>query len=474
MANFFGIDYASGSEVQDEMTGTFETLKAQAAGDPLKLAAISQQQAMFNLLGSPGLRQAKQRDKVVSDVLSNTQQNPDEDELDYQMRVAKQLRTAAAKTEPTLSLAANERILKLQTAQKERDKLKWQETIDKDDYDKSRTLLITLNRPDGTSVPVKRFPPDTSIDVINAEREKLQKAMGAGSENVYDITSWEGAFKNDLPYKPYASGLGKGIPGQGGVLGDMNTTKSNLDKWRTQVTAATSFVEGVDQVINKVIEDPYVGLKLGEAEISLASTLKSASVGIAKYLVSQGKEADPEKIAAEEAYTIEGNINRFAKLINGVAPDLMGNGERADIFRAQMTSIAYQLAKTLDPSGRLSNQDVEMAIKMLTGQVGSAEEIMQLMDERMNLNESGLTAVLKHADNGLLEVVEGDSTYREEARRYRGTRKALAEKMFAFSKIRSKDQEALNSLGRLPQGLNTQAAPAGSGKIKFTVRPAVQ
>jgi hypothetical protein len=336
--------------------------------------------AATKLFGDSELEQAQKTETSLQEALA-VQDDPDksaiENELDKLTRVRSALgeknveATLALDRQITATALERDKILSLQqdkTQERERN----QQVID----ESNRGLLVTLGA-DGrmkavTDGTLENFATEEGFEAGSAAAEAKSAELGERVEAV-PFSTYQNFIESMFDE---ANQLAKGGPG-----------KTEARQKRKAFDAVSDNLVPMSNLLGSLIADPDAlnGVKFTEDGLS-----GGVSGGLFKNVLSFGSQLIQvaENTTGSEAgarATIEGSD----------AFDIMAKaGIRGGVARSQVLQMGYALAKSLDPGGRLSDQDVTMAIRMLTGGAGAAAEVTQLLRERMNQGSANVQTML--------------------------------------------------------------------------------
>ena len=220
------------------------------------------------------------------------------------------------------------------------------------------------------------------------------------------------------------------------------------------ITAGKSLAAGLNSVASELIADPLAlerrGSFLARETNNIKNFLDRAKSEFLSDIDNPQDRADVEEFMDR---SVDNVLNRVA-----------AGGQISDVVRSQVTALAYKLAKAMDPGGRLSDKDVEMAAEMLIGG-GDPTVIARLFEERIREVDIGIEAALDYADNGDLDGDVG----RREAERYRAEKGAALESINALAEEIARrrglaDDEAVPTA---PSGSSTQLTPEDQENLEF-------
>lgn len=390
MAQMFGLEYETLSERRAARNQRWESLKAQVADNPNALAAISFQQSLQNALPQPGDREAEETQTRLAKLMKENRQMDGEDDFDYAGRMAKQIRDTVADVNPQLAVAANDQLLKTAKAKQEMAKLKTQNeaerlALDEDIYDaRMRKTPVVFGYKNGRKLPVRRLPVGATQEEIDAALQEMQSEYG----KVYD--GFDVGNGNDL-YVLDKENSRSGGEGDGPSVG--NATQRM--KLVSQVTNAESVLLQQASLMKDLAKAPRAMQEV------LAPTI---GAGQAWWEAAKGTYDVWKNWALDQGYTEESAKRQYdrddeaARSYIDSEIDKLNYGNYANIVKSKVYAMAYALARQFDPSGRLSDKDVEMALGVLTGR-GDPDEILKLIEDRNEIDAAGLQYNLDEITN---------------------------------------------------------------------------
>jgi hypothetical protein len=352
MANVYGFEFETPEEIKARQTASFQQQASQ--GDVGAYA----RQSIFNIFGSPELKKAEQTQAILTDSLSNFSEDPNKDPLENEMERAKIVRDRAAKVNPELAVQANDRFLRARNEFEERRRLladdDWtreERGFKKVDLEAAKTYALAAQRlailesdPEtGAQRLYKALPPGATIDDLQAE---IAKAQAENPNKVLQGGRGSDALDPQTLFRPKTDYSGAA----GGVL------KSGIREDITSLRSFNSVLNAQESLIETLMDNPD----------ALNQWTREIEAGAGSLI--NGLEAQAQK------YGIMGRDEWFN--------DLKSYGIVSEEAQAKVLTMAYRVAKALDPGGRLSNQDVEMAIRMVAGS-GSPSAIVSLMKDRL-------------------------------------------------------------------------------------------
>lgn len=418
MANIFGIEFNTADEIRAARNQRYEDLKAQVANNPNALAQIGAQQALSNMLPNAMESRANALESTIGGILSQNKKMETEDDLDYQTRIAEQIRDSVAKIDPQVALAANEKIGRIKTAKLEQAKLKTQmeaerQALEEDVYDfklRKSPVIYGITR-DGVKQALKRLRPDASLEEVRAERRAVEEQYG-GIYAAFDEGTGVDMYTLDDPDFDSVAGAGA-------------LNKSSVREINEAITTNKVYFKAAGDLVDNLMETPFgaVGFGTGNVGAEVAAKIDTAiQTGkevMKRWVLNNG--GDPE--LAERQY--EQQVRDWDSHLDRVVPQTT-YGNQTSVIKSKIKALAYQLAKTLDPGGRLSDQDVQMATEMIIG-TGDPDVIRQLMEARASRVHESVEADLERVltnESGMFLTAD-----RNEAQKYVEAKELLTQKL---------------------------------------------
>lgn len=368
-----------------------------ASGDPQQQQLANSQALVDALFGDPAIQKARATDKALAEGMALTQ-DEGEGNIDFQIRQQKAIMSGVAASDPRVAVQANQNVLELQQEQREQQLLKAKtdrdiaiETADEARKERQQGRLDRQEtRADRTSY----------LDLNEESRKQIEwEELQAIAKSAKQ--TWVFATDKDLNTYPLKV-LSDGPPDETAVSA-LNAMKAENPELELEMVSGADFMER-----QGILGGGTVGLSDGAKQKKLDG-LKSAgstyrdfgnlfgtiskdlgALGMGAELMSDLSAAnvtaerlqfnlyDVQDLTDEEmARYLEEDSAMFERVIADG-----GFGNTSAIARAQMKGLAYKVAKMLDPGGRLSDQDVEMAMRMISGD-GDAGVLHELMMERI-------------------------------------------------------------------------------------------
>lgn len=347
-------DYKTSTQVKNQLD---EQVNKMRQGDANQQKMANNQLWINNLFGSPELRKAKDLEKVI-ETTQLMEREEGEDILDFQIRQQKAVMTGAAPLDPKVSVQASANIANLikdkkaqariteKTAQEnelfERDTKKFEDSITPMPF---KTDPIT-----GIQTPVYGY--GLTKESTPEEMAAIMQELEGREDGIYQWGNRGEALELEDPNvnkntRRTNNSDRMDILEQAGAMGDMADSSF---KFAREVNANPDVMFALD--------------KTAELSNDLGSIDKIAE-GIGAFF------------GREDTGMFRRNL--FDDEFNAWMEQESVSSGRA---RAYAVELAYKLAKALDPGGRLSDQDIEIAKQMIMGN-GSPASIEPLMRERL-------------------------------------------------------------------------------------------
>jgi len=446
MATIQGFEIETPQEVMARMQERIDQMRT--SGDPNVVNAANSQQVITALFGTPETRAAQNTQDELTAALGSVSKRAEESEAEFQVRQQTAVRDKLAGVNPQVAVQANENIIRLQSEALEQRRLKvgidtgelelknaLQTAVD------SKTPVIFKRNAAGDTTAVGNLDPEATPEEIEAERSRF---ASADPSHTYVVGSGLDRLKLEDARFNKRGGLNNS------TLADY---EGALDETAALMFNGSSFME---QMI--------------EAPLSLASTAESfATAGsfvqgarrIAGAFVNSDEEAESDLKLADQVMARSGFLEQ--------AEDL---GLESAVSRGLVLNMAYSLAKTLDPGGRLSDQDVEMAIQMLSGN-GDPNALKKLLRARFEeaafRAETHKTRALSGGLNGAVGT-EKFNRYAEQRDRLFGLLDEF-ETVIDNGGLMQHHRGAFGKTRTAERNAGTPSDTTTAPKLKFTITP---
>lgn len=333
-----------------------------ASGDPRQQQLANSQVMVDALFGDPAIQKARATDKAIKGALELTQDEGESD-LDFNIRQQKRIMTDTASLDPNVAVQANQNIRTLMTERDEQSKLVQEETYKRESRKRERkkqdaedTPVIFRRNPDtGNLELVEVLTLGTDPMTVKKRREELQKGEEASlvTGNVSMLFKDQGS-------------LDKRGTGKTPLIEGYNASEAS--KILKGIQTATITLGNFGNVVGILEEDPEAFLFREKAAVFDANVQGLKRVAnVIGYIFHE----DDQKKLGDEIFEDAKWQAEAAKA-----------GYTSARAVAYATQLAYQFAKMLDPGGRLSDQDVQMAKAMIIGK-GTPTVVAELIKARM-------------------------------------------------------------------------------------------
>jgi hypothetical protein len=406
-------EFTTGDELIAQKEQQLTSMRA--SGDVQQQKMANNQVLIDALFGDPAIQKARAADKAISEGMALTQ-DEGEGNVDFQIRQQKAIMSGVAEANPQVAVQANQNILSLQQEKREQEllKAKTDRETAKEAAEEKRAQagerraeagerrseakeLRGLNKAARDQITfeenmaIAKSAKKTWIFETDPETGEQQpvKPLSDGLPDETAVSAFR-AMQDENPEKGYKMVSGADFLASQGVIGgsDVGLTGKQKDKKLTALIDAGAVYREMGALFETVEKD-LGALGLGA---ELIADLGAANVTAARF----GRDF-------YEASGFEGEeLEQYLKEDEGLIDRILKEGGYADqsaTARAQMKGLAYKVAKILDPGGRLSDQDVEMAMQMVSGN-GSASVIEDLMMERIKNTHKDFTVDLEMVRDG--------------------------------------------------------------------------
>lgn len=443
MGTLNGFEIETPQEVMGRMQE--QIFQQQGANNPNARNAANSQQVINALFGTPEVRKAQATETALSEAMSSVKKKSNESEAEFQVRQNTAVRTGLAGINPEVAMQANDKIVRLQSEALAQKRLKV--GLDSDELDLANSLQTTVDaktpyifkrNANGDTTAVAGLPADATPEEINAKLNELQQGDPANSYVVgsgLDRLQLEGLRTNRF--------------------GGLN--KSDLGEIESMIGETAVLMRNGGTFLTQMIEAP---LSLTSGAVSFADTgsLIQGVRRIAGAYIQSDDEANRDGQLVQDVLERSGALEQMEDL-----------GIESGVSRGIVLNMAYTLAKTLDPGGRLSDQDVEMAIQMITGN-GDPTAIKKLLRIRLEAAAFAAEGHQQRATSGGLNGSIGLEAYnRFEAER--DNTYALLDQFDEIIDAGGLAQHHRGVFGKSEQERIDTASESGTPKVTFTVTP---
>ena len=367
-------EFTSSADLMDQKQAQIAQMRQAAvqANDPVQMQLANSQTLIDTLFGDPEIQKAQEIESVIADSM-NLEKEEGEDDLDFQIRQQKAVREGTAKLDPNVAVQANQQLAQLQVEREERDRLLADRAEDKElfrretkKYEHENTHVILAKDRRGNTRLVKQGEfDDTPKTWGELEIEKAELAA-SDPENTYAVVRLADLLDGSARKKN----------------GEFKLPVGAQAKFFDAIHAVNGVYTGVTE-LSKSLQDNMFALTVGgDLEANAASLGTRVQAESRGYYGAQ-QDAEGNYLTEEEINSRLKSDDSMIDRLMGNVEDRIGKGNKAGAIRAQVKELAYKLAKTLDSGGRLSDQDVDMAIEMIVGN-GDPAELARLLKLRLD------------------------------------------------------------------------------------------
>jgi hypothetical protein len=348
-------EFTSSADLMEQKQAQVDQMRQAAvqANDPVQMQLANSQVLVDTLFGDPEIQKAQEIETVIADSM-NLEKQEGEDDLDFQIRQQQAVRDGTAKLDPNVALQANSNLRQLITEAQEQEKLKVKEARDTELFN----FKINKLRDEQTPV-IERYDPMTgqwemheigeygSDGLAMAERaEELTAAANDGQ--IFAVSN-----KSQILNREKAPGEKESVSG--------NMGKTEARKLRDRYDSQIDALDSAIPLLEQLAKNPRA--LQGVAMDKNGNMVSSEVNNLFQKVESIGQRAQ----LAMEATGFAGKFYDSAA------------GIESRVAESRVIALAYAVAKSRD-SGRLSDQDVSLALGSLIGN-GGAREIAVLFGD---------------------------------------------------------------------------------------------
>lgn len=339
------------------------------ANDPVQMQLANSQVLVDTLFGDPEIQKAQEIETVIADSM-NLEKQEGEDDLDFQIRQQQAVRDGAAKLDPNVALQANSNLRQLITEAQEQEKLKVKEARETEEFN----FKINKLRDEQTPV-IERYDPMTgqwemhevgeygADGLAMAERAK-ELTAAANDGQIFAVSN-----KSQILNREKAPDEKESVSG--------NIGKTEAKKFREQYGSQIDALDSAIPLLEQIADNPRA--LQGVAMDKNGNMVSSEVNNLFKKVESIGQRAQLAMEKTGYAGKFFDSAGREYDLSTFVSEKLRAAGIESSIAESRVISLAYAVAKSRD-SGRLSDQDVSLALRSLIGN-GGAREIAVLFGD---------------------------------------------------------------------------------------------
>ena len=384
-----------------EFTSSKELVEAKQAqvnemlqSNDLNQQRLGSSQAFINaLFGDPSVKKAKATEDAIKESMS-LEKEEEEDELDYQTKILENIRSNTSSVDPNVALQANQRILGLKKEKEARELLESQESRAKNEekrkqqesfrkqkeYEDKNTWIIANTLADGDFSPSKTYAYGTDINDVLFDMERMQQENPKQTVrliSLFDATKDERVSTPSSPANktPYSKKV---------VSEDVGTIQ-------TAVSTLNSFMPLMEQLSGA--ENSLLNVKInskGEVESGAVNSFFDGLTRFSNEVKNAWNTLGKEGVEEADG-TIVGDVGGYirAKFEESATADkIQQQGIDIATAEARVKALAYAIAASRDPNGRLSDQDVNMALGSIVGNGSIMSVTSLIIDNLRQLNKN--------------------------------------------------------------------------------------
>lgn len=382
MANFGGFEM----ETPQEVLARTQALRSQqiGQGNIFQQRSANVERALDVLFGPPGMRDAKRRqDAMIRAQKAAPTKMDGEDEVDYELRRLAHMRDNIADVSPEVAAQINTRLLELGEQKFQRSRLKAADVRSEEMHglnvqEKKDEAVMRRLTTGSTYILDQQTGTAKAYDLMDPAQSSTfaEDAKKPGSMIITPAQNFQLYLQNDTQAAALRVALAKAdqdVSGSKVTLRDVEKASSGLlDLYAT-----------ADRVFSVFDQNPDVltGGSKGAAALDKVAT----ELGAAGRIASGG-------------VTKEGtNIDTWLK----------ENSIQNTRMQGLVVGLAYSLAKTNDPGGRLSDNDLKMAVQMVGGDNPNPAAILANLNDNLTARSQSLLDRIDTSDPATKEKMTG-------------------------------------------------------------------
>jgi hypothetical protein len=355
------------------------------ANDPVQMQLANSQVLVDTLFGDPAIQQAKAMEEVIADAMS-LEAEEDEDQFDLQIRQQKAILDKAASLDPEVAIQANQNMLNLMKDKKAQMRLDVKDAREEslfkrqeNKYKAERTPIIErLDERTGQWEIVATGDyiedPRENAAGVQAYAEQV-KNMNADPEDGAQYRINNLASQYDLESKKDTITLASGLELTKPELRSIRNEYKNASEVATSMVPLLKLLAESPQALQGVTMNPDGSLEQGPANNFFQAMFNFGEE------VRQGLAVAERDTFFDEA---------TGKTVD-VYKHLQEAGINSEVAQGHVVALAYAIAKARDGNGRLSDQDVSLAMKSLTGR-GGIRQIAALLGNTIQQQKNKIKA----------------------------------------------------------------------------------
>lgn len=358
-------EFTSSADIIREGQARIEKLRA--SGDPQQQQLANNQVLIDAIFGSPAAIKAQETEEAITGGLNLTRDEGESD-LDFQIRQQQEIMRGTAAVDPNVAVQANNNARSLMAERQERDKLF---ASDKRAEEKHKREMAQAA--DESTPTLDKWTPLTgqweTVEVGKPGegpvfKERIEQLNSESKDGIFYATGkLSDALNTETPESGEGLSLGKTL---------IRSTIEGLE-------SVSGTMDSFEPLVNLLEQDNFAlqGIKFnkdGTQESSKSNTFFTQLENI-------GQQFKSGLDAFHQEYMLIRGTNQYVDIQDyigdalddpEVSDNLRDRGLAVGIAQGIITDIGYALAKMRD-DGRLSDQDVSLAIRSLTGRGGVAE-----------------------------------------------------------------------------------------------------
>ena len=382
-----------------EFTGTAEVTKTSEekinsmlqSPDP-RVQQLANSQLLVNaIFGNKEMKKAKGLEQVI-DTANKMQRNEGESDFDFEMRKQKHVMENAGQYDPNVAVQANQNLINLMKDKKAQSRLEAQDARTQRKFERDE-MKFKAERTYG----IERYDPNTGqwephdIGEYTEDPDEMLAQVKGYTEQVTDMNNQAASQGSEVRYRVNKQSEMFEIEDPLEEEG-IEFTKPELRKYRnTYLNAhetATTMMPLLKQINSNL--DSLQGAKM-RADGTM-------DTGIANQVFTDLTKFGEEAMTALDALGIDtkqyfsAEKGGYVNVNEVISEGLRQQGLDTDVAQARVVALAYAIAKARDPNGRLSDQDVSLAMRSLTGN-GGARQIAALFADTIQQQRNAVLAV---------------------------------------------------------------------------------
>lgn len=360
MADFGTFQIETPQEVMARLNA--QRQQAMTSGNTVQAQTAALQTVFQGLFGNPEVTEAEARTNAAEEAFSDLDRRPDEDDLDFQKRQVETFFESVKDVDPALAAQAAEQLTVLQNEQIERDQLLAAEDRRKSNEerlasqeDDRQTKRRREDQFDNIGYAVDRRTGAIKTFDLSTESGRQEMSSTARDPNQQILTREEMVDRDETKLKQAETDFF-----------NRSTFAKKLDTY----DATQDSVNRMDRIVEILTELPDTLTVASNLEKTITNLNQELGAGLRKTGLDLG-----------------GYDKDLQKVRNRIAPEARARG----VTDAMVLNLAYSLARALDPGGRLSDKDLELALDMIGGQNSDPSILARIALEQIELQTQKLT-----------------------------------------------------------------------------------